>query len=226
MPRTRTHTAAGATRPAGASRACEHPDCPGEGVYRAPKSRDSLNSHMWLCLDHIREFNKSWDYFAGMSPDQIEAHVRRDLVGWRPTWPLGRLSAQQAAPDARATRNGPKGAGTRGTRRARPQAQEDPFAQARDPFGFFDENGPAAGLGGRRGRERGPNGRPATSDESKALRVMDLQFPFSLAELKRRYKELAKRLHPDANGGDKTAEERLKLVNQAYATLKNSVSAS
>jgi curved DNA-binding protein CbpA len=42
--------------------------------------------------------------------------------------------------------------------------------------------------------------------------------------LKARYKELVKRFHPDANGGDKAAEERLKLVNQAYATLKNSVS--
>ena len=38
-----------------------------------------------------------------------------------------------------------------------------------------------------------------------------------------RYIELVKRLHPDANGGDKTAEDRLKLVNQAYTTLKTGV---
>ena len=224
MPRTRNHTAAGATRPAGSPRSCDRPDCKGEGVYRAPKSRDSLNNHMWLCLDHIREFNKSWDYFAGMSTDEIEAHVRRDIVGWRPTWPLGRLSAQQAAAEERTTRNGPKGSGTRGTQGARAKAADDPFAKAHDPFGFFHENGPAAGVGGRKARGKPGNG--ASPEQNKALRTMGLQFPYSLIELKSRYKELAKRLHPDANGGDKAAEERLKLVNQAYATLKNSVSAS
>jgi hypothetical protein len=225
MPRAKTHSAAGATRPAGAARSCDRPDCQGEGVYRAPKSRDALNSHMWLCLDHIREFNKSWDYFAGMSTDQIEAHVRRDIVGWRPTWPLGRLSAQQAQAEERTARNGPKGSGTRGTSGARAKAAtEDPFARAHDPFGFFDENGPAAGVGGRKGR--GKPGSGATPEQNKALRTMGLQWPLSQVDLKRRYKELAKRLHPDANGGDKAAEERLKLVNQAYATLKNSVSAT
>lgn len=198
------------------------PDCPGEGVYRAPRSRDAVNSPQWLCLDHVREFNNSWDYFSGMSPDQVEAHIRSDLVGWRPTWPLGRLGAQAPQPEERTARNGPQGAGSRGTRRTRAKASEDPFANARDPFGFFHENGRPGGSGSA---ERGPSGRRASAEETKALRVMDLQFPFSQAELKRRYKELAKRYHPDANGGDKAAEERLKLVNQAYATLKNSVSA-
>jgi curved DNA-binding protein CbpA len=41
-------------------------------------------------------------------------------------------------------------------------------------------------------------------------------------EIKARYKQLAKRLHPDANGGDTRAEEQLKKVNEAYATLKKS----
>ena len=39
-------------------------------------------------------------------------------------------------------------------------------------------------------------------------------------EFRARYRALVKRLHPDANGGDKAAEERLKVVNQAYSTLK------
>jgi curved DNA-binding protein CbpA len=52
---------------------------------------------------------------------------------------------------------------------------------------------------------------------------MELTPPVTLEGLKTRYKELVKRHHPDANGGDKEAEERLKLVNQAYATLKQSL---
>ena len=39
-------------------------------------------------------------------------------------------------------------------------------------------------------------------------------------ELKARYKQLVKKHHPDANGGDKQAEERLKIINEAYTTLK------
>jgi curved DNA-binding protein CbpA len=42
----------------------------------------------------------------------------------------------------------------------------------------------------------------------------------TFAAIKVRYKELVKRFHPDANGGDRTNEDRLKTVNQAYATLR------
>jgi curved DNA-binding protein CbpA len=41
-----------------------------------------------------------------------------------------------------------------------------------------------------------------------------------MEEIRARYRALVKKLHPDANGGDKSAEERLKVVNQAYSTLK------
>ncbi|HVO13870.1 MAG TPA: DnaJ domain-containing protein [Alphaproteobacteria bacterium] len=51
---------------------------------------------------------------------------------------------------------------------------------------------------------------------------MELKPGVTWDEVKARYKGLAKQLHPDANGGDKLAEERLKLVNQAYGTLKHS----
>ena len=82
------------------------------------------------------------------------------------------------------------------------------------------------GLGEVR-RARAGNGKTkpaaARTVEEKALSAMDLSPPVTLERLKARYKELVKRLHPDANGGDQAAEERLKSVNQAYATLKNSV---
>ena len=56
--------------------------------------------------------------------------------------------------------------------------------------------------------------------EEKALAVFELDPPFTLVELKKRYKLLVKRHHPDANGGDKESEERLKVINQAFALLK------
>ena len=48
---------------------------------------------------------------------------------------------------------------------------------------------------------------------------MDLTPPVTAELVKLRYKELVKQLHPDVNGGNKRAEERLKLVNDAYRTL-------
>jgi len=60
----------------------------------------------------------------------------------------------------------------------------------------------------------------ASSQEDKALAVLGLAATATWAEIKARYKRLVKRYHPDANGGDKQAEERLKVINQAYSTLR------
>lgn len=83
----------------------------------------------------------------------------------------------------------------------------------RDPLDLFGENGEVP-------RQPGERRRRELTEEEKALKVFDLAIPFSLAELKRRYKVLVKQHHPDAHGGDKSAEERLKVVTQAYALLK------
>jgi curved DNA-binding protein CbpA len=50
--------------------------------------------------------------------------------------------------------------------------------------------------------------------------VLGLAWPVTFAAVKTKYKELAKRHHPDANNGDKQSEERLKTINLAYATLR------
>jgi hypothetical protein len=53
-----------------------------------------------------------------------------------------------------------------------------------------------------------------------ALGVLELEWPVDPAVLKARYKELAKRHHPDANGGDRRSEERFKDISRAYALLR------
>lgn len=83
-----------------------------------------------------------------------------------------------------------------------------------DPFGFFRQGGEAQPE--ERSRKR------PLSVEEQALLVFQMEPPFTVVALKARYKELVKQHHPDANGGDKAAEERLKVINQAYATLKAS----
>ncbi len=165
-------------------RGCDMPDCPHAGEYRAPKSREALNDYWWFCLEHVRAYNATWNYYKGMTPGEIEAELRRDTSWQRPSWPLGSLGAT---------------------------AWED--ALARDPLGLLS----AARL--RRGPAVPDLGQPPVELRAP-LATLGLAWPVSLAAVKTRYTELAKRHHPDANGGDKAAEERIKTINLAYAALR------
>jgi hypothetical protein len=174
---------------------CDHPGCAAGGEYRAPKSRLELNHYYWFCLEHIRAYNSAWNYYAGMSDAEIEAEIRYDTVWQRPSWRLGERHTPGYA------------------------------ERMRDPFGFY--NGKAHHGGEHRGNGRA-NGHAseaaarAASARDQALAVFDLEPPFTVVRLKARYKVLVKEHHPDAHGGDKAAEEKLKIINQAYATLKAS----
>jgi hypothetical protein len=151
-----------------------------------------LNEYRWFCLEHVREFNRAWDYYKGMGPAEIEGHLRQD-AGWqRPTWPLGRLGGQ------------------------------NPFAQdwTKDPLGLLQ----ATRLHGARRRAPPPGASEAPpGDLRAALDLLELPWPLDAAALRARYKDLAKRYHPDANGGDRAAEEKLKDINRAYSLLRRRV---
>ena len=106
-------------------RLCDSPGCTAPGLFRAPKSRDALDQYWWFCLEHVREYNRSWDYYRGMTPAQIEAELRRDTTWRRPSWPLGRLGALE---DAVAD---PLGVLTRPRPRPQPKRDEAPPALRR-----------------------------------------------------------------------------------------------
>ena len=69
-------------------RKCEHPDCECEGKFRAPKNRN-LNSYYWFCLEHVTEYNKSWNYYDGMSEEEIAKENKADETWHNPTWKFG-----------------------------------------------------------------------------------------------------------------------------------------
>ncbi len=79
-----------------------------------------------------------------------------------------------------------------------------------DPFDLMDKEA----------EEQHRKARAPATPEEEAMKVLDLSGPLTQDILKARYKELVKRHHPDANNGDKDAEERFKRINQAYNTLK------
>lgn len=90
-------------------------------------------------------------------------------------------------------------------------------------FGDGGHDGPGLfGNGGHPGPVNGDDGEAKwrfKPGERHALAQMNLGWPVTLKEIKDRYKELVKQHHPDANGGDKQAEERLKMIIQAYTHL-------
>src|SRR5688500_8019447 len=82
-------------RPHEKAQACHVPGCVEPGVYKAPESKDDLNKYRWFCLEHIREHNQRWDYFAGMDRDEIEGFLKDAVTGHRPTWTRETQVSQQ-----------------------------------------------------------------------------------------------------------------------------------
>jgi hypothetical protein len=168
------------------------PDCGTPGEYRAPKSRRDLREYWWFCLEHVRTYNSSWDYYKGMSPAEMERELRSDTAWGRPSWPLGRLG---------------------------PAAWDED--SLRDPLHILANGGIS---GANNTARRGANGaanHETPGDLRAPLSTLGLSWPTTLDAVKTRYHELAKRHHPDANGGSRDAEERLKTINLAYATLRS-----
>jgi len=64
---------------------CDWNNCSVEGRYKAPKERDNSKNFRLLCLEHIKEFNKNWNYFSGMNDQEIIEFLRSDMIWHKPT---------------------------------------------------------------------------------------------------------------------------------------------
>ncbi|MXO74862.1 DnaJ domain-containing protein [Altererythrobacter aerius] len=180
---------------------CEAPGCTEAGEFRAPGSRsagfDGPGDSRWFCLDHVREFNAGYDWFEGMSADEILA-AQHPSAGW------------SNSSTARAFR---ADAGVGGAPR---------WADFDDPL---DAIGARASDIRRRAAGRMER-RAAVSrfspEERDALTALDLSPDVDLRALRRRYSDLVRRYHPDRNGGDRRHEARLVRVVEAYQLLRRS----
>ncbi|PXA79494.1 molecular chaperone DnaJ [Caulobacter sp. D4A] len=174
-------------------RRCEHADCLRAAEAKAPKSRDLPGQYYHFCQPHAAEYNKNWNFYAGMNEGQIRAEQEREKVtGGRPTWSM--------KADA-------------GSREAAAAAARDARNMA-DPFGLFRAQ--------QRKAESAAAGRAVGKLERQALADMDLDVDADAAAIRARYKDLLKRCHPDMNGGDRSAEHKLQRVIKAYKTLQKS----
>jgi hypothetical protein len=175
-------------------KACEWPDCRRPADSRAPKSRDLPGEHYWFCQAHAGEYNRNWNFFAGMSEGEVRAHVADEVTtGGRPTWQFkaSKFSREAAAFSTKA-----------GTGQG--------YA---DPFGIFGQKSRPAAEAQAPDRRLGKLERQAFAD-------LDLPENADSAAIRARYRALVKRCHPDANNGDRSAETKLQRVLKAYKTLQ------
>lgn len=177
---------------------CDAPGCPELGEYKAPKSRTGIRDYYWFCLDHVREYNQNWDYFKGMTPNEVEDHMRKALVGDRPTW--------------RATRAGLNEELLKSKIYAR-------FKNGESVFSDFSMND-APNEDAKEKPHINANAGSMSHPTLEALAVIGMTPPVIWDDIKKQYKTLAKKYHPDTNNNDPDAEEQLKKINMAYAILK------
>jgi hypothetical protein len=153
-------------RPKTGGPTCEWVGCAEAATHRAPKGRGREKEYWRYCLHHVREFNQSYNYFAGMSDSEVMAY------------------------------------------------QKDTFADQADPFGMFGEDM-------KREQQKRAETRVIRNAERKALDTLGLDIDATAVEVKTRFKELVKRHHPDANGGDRSTEDKLVEIIQSYNYLKS-----
>ena len=180
---------------------CQAPHCDEPGEFRAPGGRrggfDGPGEYRWFCLTHVREFNAGYDWFEGMSAEEVVA-AQSPAAGWQTESPA-------FSPTASADSGMPR------------------WANFSDPLDAIGAR--AAGIKARaaRGAAQAPSGFSAprfSAEEAQALDEMGLDMETDRPKLRRRYSELVRRYHPDRNGGDRQFEARLGRVVEAYQILR------
>ena len=68
---------------------CDWNNCDKIGDYRAPIEKDNSKKYRMLCLNHVKEFNKNWNYFEGMNDGQINEFIKSDITWHKPTQSFG-----------------------------------------------------------------------------------------------------------------------------------------
>ena len=170
---------------------CQWKGCDKPGKFRAPKGRGRDGEFFAFCAEHVRQYNASYNYFDGMSDAQVEEFQKDALTGHRPTWKVAGNSHAEEAEE-------------------KPSAASATTAQ--------DFHAWRAKQARRAAKKPSRKLKPL---ELKAVTTLGLTQSSSKEEIKTRFKELVKTHHPDANGGDRGSEEKLREIIQAYNYLKS-----
>ena len=159
-------------------RSCYNPDCKELGIYPAPKSKENLREYLYFCINCIREFNKSWNYFEGLNEQELEIEIRKSTTWNRPSWKFGTKNLNYD------------------------------FEKA---FRQFNE------------KKKLDENKNVSKKIKDAFNLLDLDLNSTPDEIKRRYKNLAKKWHPDVQQNE-TNHNKNKFIDitNAYKTILDS----
>lgn len=183
-------------KPAPITIKCDWEGCEKAGTHRAPKGHRNEGQYHNFCLEHVRHYNTAFNFFAGMDKDDLDTALHS------PPPPEARPSFATGQAGARASRTA-KTAGL---------GSGDKYG---DPFGVFAKY--------RHRQAQKPaeeRVRPLHEQDRRALETLGILGQTKSDDIKRAYKTLVKLHHPDANGGDKSSEDRLRTIIAAYSHLK------
>ena len=169
-------------------RPCDYGGCNEHGEFQA-KTKSAAK--FFYCLNHIKEFNKNYNFFEGMSEEEIIDYQISAIIGHRPTWKSG------TNPHANYFSKFAKNDGS----------------AFDDPFDLFEKDKSSK-------YERQSKIKKGKISE-KAYKLLDFSSLSSKSDIRKKFKEVVKSLHPDTNGGDNSQEDLLKEVISAYKTLKS-----
>lgn len=181
----------------------EHPECDWQGcsepgTYKAPRAERTGGFHHF-CLKHVRQYNQSFNYFAENEDDDLDdAMNRSERTGQQSTWGMG------ANPHGRT-----------GPRPHQHRTRDFSGRKFSDPHNLFARLARNQGRNPIKEREK----RVLEADR-RALETLGLEGKHESADIKAAYKALVKKHHPDANGGDRSSEDRLRAIIAAYTHLK------
>jgi curved DNA-binding protein CbpA len=172
---------------------CQWKGCEKAGNHKAPMGRGREGEYYRFCVDHVRQYNQTYNYFDGMNDSQVDEFRKDALTGHRPTWKVG------ANAWAHGTRDNVRSA---------------------EAAAHIRSGGAAAARARSKAEHAAEYRRNLKPLERKSLKVLDLAETATRDEIKMRFKALVKLHHPDANGGDSRSEEKLREIIQAYNYLK------
>lgn len=172
---------------------CQWKGCEKPGRFKAPMGRGREGEYYHFCVDHVRQYNQTYNYFDGMNDAQVDEFRKDALTGHRPTWKVG------ANAWAHGTRDNVRSA---------------------EAAAHIKAGGRAAARARSKAEHAADYRRQLKPLERKSLKVLDLPENASKEDIKTRFKALVKLHHPDANGGDSRSEEKLREIIQAYNYLK------
>ncbi|MDE8651974.1 J domain-containing protein [Novosphingobium album (ex Liu et al. 2023)] len=176
-------------------RMCGWPGCDAAGEFRAPGVRpsgfDGPGDYRWFCLDHVRQFNSGYDYFDGMSAEEI-LDAQSPLHGWDSQ---SRAFRADAAVD-----------------------RMPRWADFSDPLEAISAR--ARAHVNRKRADLHAGVARFTPAERRALETLGLDGDTDRRALRMCYTRLVRQYHPDHNGGDRSLEDRLRRVVEAYQLLR------